>query len=74
MKGQRSAWPLVLIYNQCFIRFNIFRKYYDFRLNSYRKKNISSLFQYRINALGIKFGLAVKKVKVNPGSSFVQIL
>ena len=26
-----------------------------------------------INALGIKFGIAVKKVKVNPDSSFVQI-
>ena len=25
-----------------------------------------------INALDIKFGLAVKKVKVNPDSSFVQ--
>ena len=32
--------------------------------------NISRFFN--INALGIKFGLAVKKVKVNPDSSFVE--
>ena len=25
-----------------------------------------------INALGIEFGIAVKKIKVNPDSSFVQ--
>ena len=43
---------------------------YDFSLNSNRKMNISRFSN--INALDIKFGLAVKKVKVNPDSSFVQ--
>ena len=45
-------------------------KYYDFHLKSYKKMIISRFFQY--NASGIKFGLAVKKIKVNPDSSFVQ--
>ena len=45
--------------------FNIFRKCYDFRLNSYIEKWTFQDFSY-INALGIKFGLAVKKIKVNP--------
>ena len=64
MKGQRSAWLLVLIQNHCFNRFNIFRKYYDFRLNSYIEKITFQDFS-NINALGVKFGLAVKKIKVN---------
>ena len=43
---------------------------YDFRLNSYGKMN-NTRFSY-INALGIKFSHAVKKVKVHPDSSFVH--
>ena len=34
--------------------------------------NISRFFQYTVNALVIKFGLAVIQIKVNPDSSFVQ--
>ena len=37
----------------------------------YRKMNISRFFQYKC-ILGIKFGLAVKMIKVNPDSKFVQ--
>ena len=46
-------------------------KYYDFCLNSYIEKWTFQDFS-NINALGIKFGLAVKEIKVNPGSSFEQ--
>ena len=66
MKGQRSTWPLVLILNQRLIRFNIYRKFFDFRLNSYRKMNISRF--PNINAFGIIFDLVVQKVKVIPDS------
>ena len=51
--GQLDLWCLQK--NQCFIRFNISLKYYDFHLNSYRKMNY---------ALRIKLGLAIKMVKV----------
>ena len=37
IKGHRSAWHLVLIYNYCLIRLINSRKHYDFGLNSYRK-------------------------------------
>ena len=56
---------------KCVIRFNISRKYYDFHLNSYRKnKQLQKNEHFKICPLGIKFGLAVKKVKVKPDSSF----
>ena len=71
MKGQRSPCPLVLIYNQCLNRFNIFRKCYDFRLNIYIENWTFQDFS-NINVLRIKFSLAVRKIKVNPDSSFVQ--
>ena len=53
--------------NQCLNRFNIFRKYmyYDFRLNSYIEKWTFQDFS-NIDALGIKFGLAVKKYQGQP--------
>ena len=51
------------------IRFNISRKYYDFGLNIC-KTNISRFSN--INALGIKFDLAINKVKVNLDLSFVN--
>ena len=44
--------------NHCLIRLNISRKYYDFGLNSYMYRNI--------NALGIKFVLAIN-YKVGQG-------
>ena len=54
----------------CLIRFNISRKYYDFGLKSYIKMNISRFSH--INALGIKFDIAINKVKVNLDLSFEQ--
>ena len=53
--------------NQCLKRFNIFR----IHLNIYIEKWTFQDFSI-INELGIKFGLAVKKIKVNPDSSFEQ--
>ena len=47
----------------CHIRLNISRKYYDFGVNRYSKMNISRFS--KINASGIKFDLAINKVKVN---------
>ena len=63
MKGQLDLWC-------CLIRFNISCKFYDFHLNSYRNMNILRLFQYKY--IRNQTGIAVKKVKVNPDSSFVQ--
>ena len=71
---ERSVWPLVLSYQFdlwcCHIRFNISCKYYDFHLKSYRNLNISRFFQYKY--IRNQTGIVVKKVKVNPDSSFVQ--
>ena len=39
IKGQRSAWPLVLIYEQCLIRLNISSKCNNFVFNSYGNMN-----------------------------------
>ena len=45
--------------NRGLIRLNISCKYYDFGLNSYRKKKTFQDFPH-INALEIKFDLAIK--------------
>ena len=65
MKGQFDLWC-------CLIRFNISCKYYDFHLNSYRNINTLRFFQYK--CIRNQTSIAVKKVKVNPYSSFVQTL
>ena len=64
MKGQLDLWC-------CLIRFNISCKYYDFHLNSYRNMDILRFLQYKY--IRNQTGIAVKKVKVNQDSSFVQI-
>ena len=43
--------------NHCLVEFNNSHKYYVFRLNSYRKKNISRVSH--INAFEIEFDLAI---------------
>ena len=68
VKGQ--PWPLKLIYSHCLIWFNISSENNDFGLNSFQKKKFSK--KSHLNALGSKFDLDVKKVKVNLGSSFEQ--
>ena len=65
MKGQFDLWC-------CLIRFNISCKNYDFHLNSYRNMNILRFFQYK--CIRNQTSIAVKKVKVNQYSSFVQTL
>ena len=58
IKGQLDLW--------CFLmRFNIFPS-----LNSYRNMNILRFFQYKY--IRNQIGIAVKKIKVNIDSSFVQ--
>ena len=49
---------------------HISRKFYDFRLNSYRKMNISRFFQYK--CIRNQIWPYHKKVKVNPDSLFEQ--
>ena len=68
---ERSRFSLTFgaYINQCFIRLTFHCKYYDFRLNRFRKRT----FQDFSNINAIKFGLVIKKVKVNPDASFVQI-
>ena len=68
LKGQ--SWPLELIYSHCLIRFNISSKNKDLGFNSIQKINFSKNFH--LNALGCKFDLDVKKVKVNLGLLFEQ--
>ena len=63
MKDQLVFWC-------CLSRFNISCKYYDFHLNSYRNMNILRFFQYKY--IRNETGIAVKKVEVNPDSSFEQ--
>ena len=61
--------PLEPIYSHCLIRLNI-SIFMTFALTVF-KKNIFSKKSY-FNALGSKFDLDVKKVKVNLGPSFEQ--
>ena len=50
--------------------FNISSENYDFGYNSIQKINFSK--KSHLNALGSKFDLNIKYVKVNLGSSFEQ--
>ena len=60
VKGQLDLWCL----NKTSVSLDLTCKYYDFQL-----KSIGTFQDFsNINALGIKFGLAVKKAKVNPDS------
>ena len=63
LKGQLDLWCYL-------IRFNISCKNYDFHLKCYRNMNILRFFQ--LKHIRNQTGIAVKKVKVNPDSSFVQ--
>ena len=63
MKVQLDFWCYL-------IRFIISCKYYVFHLNCYRNMNILRFFQYKY--IWNQTGIAVKTVKVNPDSSFVQ--
>ena len=58
------------IYNHCLIRFNISSAINDFGFNSIQTFNFQ--FFSNLNALGSKFDLDVKLVKVNLGSLFEQ--
>ena len=49
------------------IGLTLFCKNYDFCLNSYKEKRTFQDYS-NINALGIKFGLAVKEIKVDKDS------
>ena len=59
------------MYSHCLIWFNISSENNDFGLNSFQKMKFSKKKSH-LNALGSKFDLDVKKVKVNLGSSFEQ--
>ena len=69
LKGQPR--PLELIYSHCLIRFNISSENNDFGFYSIQKINFSKK-NTNLNALGSKFDLDVKWVKVNLGTSFEQ--
>ena len=56
-----------LIYSHCLIRLNISSENNDFGFNIFHKINFAHL-----NALGRKFDLDVKKIKINLGSPFGQ--
>ena len=66
------ALTLKLIYSHCLIRFHIHvsSENNDFGFNSIQKINFSKISH--LNAIGSKFDLDVKKVKVNLGSLFEQ--
>ena len=53
-------------YSHCLIRFNISSENNDFGFNCFQKINFSKKFSF--NALGSKFDLDVKYVKVSLGS------
>ena len=60
----------VKLENHCLIRFNISSENNDFGFNSIQKSTCPKISH--LNAIGSKFDLDVKKVKVNLGSSFEQ--
>ena len=68
-KVNGQPWPLKLIYSHCLIWLNISSENYDLSLSSFQKMKFKKT---HLNALGSKFDLDVKKVKVNLGSSFEQ--
>ena len=68
LKGHWSAWHWYLY--KTIVLLNISRKYFGFGLNSYRKWTFQDYSH--IKPLGIEFDLAIKSVKVNLDSSFVQ--
>ena len=58
MKDQKSPWPLILIYVQCLLMLNLSSKCNDFGfMEKWWFQDYSHIY---INALGIKFDLAIK--------------
>ena len=55
------------MYSHCLIRLNISSENNDFGFNGIKTKKNSKKQQKHLNALGSKFDLDVKKVKVNLG-------
>ena len=69
-KVQGQSWLLKLIYSNFLIRFNISSENNDFGFSSIQIQLLKKKSHF--NALGSKFKLDVKEVKVNLGSSFEQ--